>query len=326
VSLSLTLSRELVEPFVGGLVAGIDVDEGPTAEQLGVLQTIVDLLWERPDLEVRQVRKLSAEELAQFLVTEESRTMFHELHLTLEACRHPQSAEQVARVQEYADVLQVEGQDLAIFRALMTEGVHAAARDYQRFLDVNLAERVEPSLASTPIDPTHPEMQLAEKLLAFAEFGPGTLGRAYLDFYERFGLRLPGMDPSAINHFFVSHDMTHTIAGISTSVAGEIALSAFQFAMNNNRINRAALLASLVAHEAGFAHPRHLKGAETGVLNDPRAARLLAQELARGSVCRADFSLVDHFELAPMGLAEVRAEFGVARPANPGDGHHFQWA
>lgn len=323
--MTLVLPQELIEPFVGGLVMGIDVEGGPTSEQLHVLQTIVALLWKRPELDVRRVRGLTAEELANTLVTDESRTMFHELHLTLEACRHPQSVAQVARVQEYAEVLQVDGQDLSIFRALVDEGVHAAAQDYQRFLDLNLGERVEPSLRTTPIDSTHPEMQLAEKLLAFAEFGPGTLGMAYLDFYERFGLRLPGMDPSAINHFFVSHDMTHTIAGISTTVAGEIALSAFQFAMNNNRINRAALLASLVAHEAGFAHPQHLKGAETGVLNNPQAAQLLAQELARGSACRADFSLVDHFELAPMGLAEVRAEFGVARPVNPGDGHHFQW-
>jgi len=33
--------------------------------------------------------------------------------------------------------------------------------------------------------------------------------------------------------------MTHTIAGLATTSPAEIALSAFQFAMDNSRINRA---------------------------------------------------------------------------------------
>jgi hypothetical protein len=93
--------------------------------------------------------------------------------------------------------------------------------------------------------------------------------------------------------------------------------------MDNSRINRAALLASLITHEAGFAHAGHLKSGETGLLADPKAALLLGQELQRGSQCRADFSLVDHFELAPMRLADVRAEFGVQPPERPLDGHHW---
>ncbi|MFM8895628.1 MAG: hypothetical protein ACKOE2_09695 [Actinomycetales bacterium] len=45
--------------------------------------------------------------------------------------------------------------------------------------------------------------------------------------------------------------------------------------------------------------------------------------MRRGTTCRADFSLVDHFELAPMPLAEVRQEFGVVVPDDPQDGHHW---
>jgi hypothetical protein len=61
------------------------------------------------------------------------------------------------------------------------------------------------------------------------------------------------------------------------------------------------------------------------VLDNDDAALLLAQEMRRGSQCAGDFSLVDHFELAPMRLADVRAEFGVRAPANAMDGHHFGW-
>lgn len=317
------IAADLVEVTTGGLLAGIDVDEGPTHEQLGVLRVIVSHVWDRPDLQFERVRRIGPNELAELLVDEHHRTAFHELHMALETCRHPQSPAQVALVEEYARALDVDGDDLRIFRDLVSNGVDAAKADFQRFLAVDLEERYEPALADMPADPHHPEMKLAEKLGTFAEYGPDTLGRAYLSFYERFGLTLPGVDISANHHFFVAHDMTHTIAGLSTTSPAEIALSAFQFAMDNSRINRAALLASLITHEAGFAHPEHLKSGETGLLADPKAALLLGQELKRGSRCRTDFSLVDHFELAPMRLADVRAEFGVQPPEQPLDGHHW---
>ncbi|MFY9331952.1 MAG: hypothetical protein WAO41_09785 [Candidatus Nanopelagicales bacterium] len=321
--MSLYLPSSLVETFAGGLLGGITVDDGPTAEQIRVLNAVVTHVWNRPDLNVTNLRIIGPAELADRLGDHPARTMFHELHLTLEVCRHPPSPAQVQAVEEYAKALDVDGQDLEIFRSLVDSGVEAAAADYQRFLVGNLDERVEPSLRDVVVDPDHPEIALAEKLGTFAEYGPQTLGHAYISFYERSGLSMPGVEPGSHNHFFVAHDMTHTIAGLSTSVAAEIALSAFQFAMNNNQTNRAALLASLVTHEAGFAHPAHLAHAETGLLAHDFAAQLLGQELKRGSQCRGDFSLVDHFEIAPMNLTDIRAEFGVAAPANAHDGHHW---
>jgi len=321
--MSLFLPPDLVEPFTGALMAGIDVDGGPTAEQLGVLRAIVTNVWDRPDLELMTVRRVGPHELADLLPDLDHRNAFHELHLTLETCRHPVTDGQVQLVQTYADALEVDAEDLLIFRDLVNEGVETASADYRRFLDHNLDERVEPSLVNQQPDADLKEAALAEKLEAFAEYGPGTLGRAFLSFYERFGLTLPGIESSTHHHFFVAHDMTHTIAGLSTSVAGEIALSGFQFAMNNDRLNRAALLASLVAHEAGFAHPDHLTKADDSALSNANHARLLALELRRGSHCTGDFSLIDHFEVAPMLIADVRAEFGVRAPENPTDEDHW---
>ena len=323
--MSLALPAELVEPFAGGLLAGVNVGGGPTDEQLKVLSAIVTHVWDRPDLDLRALRQVSASELADTLGSLDHRTMFHELHMTLETCRHPQSDAQVTAVQAYADALGIDAEDLQIFRDLVVAGVQSATADYNRFLGESLTSRFEPSLIGLPIVADHPEPVLAERLQAFAEYGPGTLGRAYLSFYETFNLDLPGVEVSSINHFFVSHDMTHTIAGLATTIAGEVALSAFQFAMNNNQQNRAALLASLIAHEAGFAHPAHLADADIAILAQDSAVLLLGQELRRGSQCTADFSLVDHFELAPLQLAEVRAEFGVKPPVNVQDGHHFLW-
>ena len=321
--MTLLFAPGLVEPVVGALLAGIDSDGGPTDEQISVLSAIVNHVWGRSDLDLRAVRHVGPQELADLLPDDDHRTAFHELHVALEACRHPQTEGQVQAVQTYADALGVEGDDLTMFRDLVTEGVETAAADYRRFLGHNFDERAEPGLSDMVADADHRELALTEKLGTFAEYGPETLGRAFLGFYQRFGITLPGLEKSTDHHFFVSHDMTHVIAGLSVTIAAEVALSGFQFAMNNDRLNRAALLASLVAHEAGFGHPSHLSRPDTAVLADPAHARLLATELRRGSLCTADFSLIDHFEVAPMSLADVRAEFGVLAPENPTDVDHW---
>ena len=319
----LTLAPSVVEAVVGGLLRGVDVDEGPTSEQVLVLEALATHLWGRPDLDVRSVTRLKASEVASVLAGEDVRAVFHELHLTLEACRHPQSPAQVAAVQEYAEILGVDSEDLKIFRDLVQGGVEMAKRDYQRFLSNNMRQRSEPGLSDPNLSRPFREAQLSDLFGTLAEYGPGTLGRAYLSFYERFGLSLPGTESSSNDSFFVAHDMTHTIAGLSTTPEAELALSAFQFGMNNNVVNRAALLASLVVHEAGFAVPSHLKRSESGLLARPAAAKLFANELSRGNQCRSDFSLVDHFALAHHPISEVRAEFGVLPPNIQSDRHHW---
>ena len=92
-------------------------------------------------------------------------------------------------------------------------------------------------------------------------------------------------------------------------------------AVNDNDVNVAALLSSLIVHEVGFGSAGKVAG-ETSTLAAPGAPELLASELARGSHCTADFAVVDHLAIAHVPLAEVRAQFGVQAPADPFDGHH----
>jgi hypothetical protein len=317
--LQFSLAPELVEPVVRGLLGGIDVDGGPTDEQLVVLDALVRHLWHRDDL-VGRVGPLGPAEVAAVVVDPVARRRFHEVLLTLEVCRHPLTAAQVDRVEEYGAALDFEGPDLKMLRDLADSGVGAAAADFSRFLDDNLSRRLEPSLRSVPVT-TEPEPELAARMQSLAELPSGTVGRALVEFYGRAGLTLPGVEGSAMNHWFVAHDTTHVIAGIEPTGPGEIALSAFQMAMDDNEVNRGALLASLVVHEAGFAGSAS-SAAEAGILATPGAAELLGQEMERGAACTADFSLADHMALFDRPLAEVREEFGVGAPPDPADGHH----
>ena len=308
-----------LEPVISGLLGGIDVSGGPTDEQLSLLDALCSRVWGHPDLDLGAMERLGPADVAQAITDPSIRRRFHELHVALEACRHPQTLEQVELVERYAEALAITGPDLALFRSSIEQGIDRASLDYRRFLTGNVATRGEPSLGA-PTDA--PEPDLVARLRAFADLPEGSLGRSYFDFYEATGLGLPGEVGSVLNHFFVAHDMTHVIAGISTTAAGEVALSAFQMGMDDNPTNTGALLASLIAHEAGFGTPGTFD-LESETLADSGAMTLLVDELARGSSCTGDFSLVDHLAIAEVPLAEVRERFGVPAPNDPDDGHHI---
>jgi hypothetical protein len=317
----ISLDPDLVDATVAGLLGACDVDDGPTQEQLVVLRSITVHIWNRDDLDLSTVSALGPEQTADALRSPAARRCFHELLVALEACRHPISEAQVSSVETYLGALGVEGPERQILRDLVDKGTKIAADDFQRFLRSNLAQRAEPSLRGRTVPADAAEPQLAAKLDQLHDLPMGTLGWSYIEFYRRHRFLTPGTEVSWMNHFFVAHDMTHVIAGIEPTGPGELALSAFQMAMNDNEVNRSALLASLIVHEVGIGNAGKLMS-ESGMLADGRAAELFGQELARGAQCSADFSLVDHFELAALPLIEVRDRFGVTPPIDPEDGHH----
>jgi len=321
---SLALAPELVEPFVGGLLGVCDVDGGPTEEQLVVLQAIVSQVWRRPDLDLRAQTPLGPAQLAAAVQSPTDRRHFQEMIVTLEACRHPLLDAQLERAEAYETAIGIIGPDAALFRTMVDEGTDRAKADFARFLNGSVEDRVEPSLRDIAVPEGSSEPELVARIEKLRACAPGTLGHAYVEFYEIAGLPFPGVEATPMNHFYVGHDMTHVISGIGTTAEAEVALSAFLMAMVDDSVNRSALLASLIVHEAGFGDSNKVK-AEQGILARPGAAELLAAEIARGGECSADFSRVDHFAMADRPLAEIRAEFGVLTPANTADGHHLFW-
>lgn len=323
--MALIVAPSLVEPVACGLLGSVTANEGPTLEQLRLLEAFVSHLWSRPDLAVDRLEPLAPAELLNCLVDPHDRQTFHQLQVTLEFCRHPQTPEQLQLGETYAETLGVSSAARMVAKDLLHQGMGQAAADVARTFNRFLPLRSEPSLAREAASATEPELDLARRIQEFSELPEGSLGRGLMDYYERFGIPIPGLEPCTLNHFYVAHDSTHVIAGIAVTDAGEIALSAFQLAMQDNPINQSALLASLITHEAGFVSANPTIQPTRASLDTPLAAKLLAQEMARGSRCSGDFSLVDHFSLAPLPLEEVRRLFNVQAPAHPDDGHHFLW-
>jgi hypothetical protein len=306
----LMISRLSVEPVVRSLVGAIDVDGGPTAEQIAVLRAIVNHVWERADLDLVALAPLDPEQLAVSVTDASERRRALELMMLLELCRHPETRAQVERVEAYADALGRDGaEDRQVIRTWLDEGVQRATDDFDRFYGEQLRVLSEPSLRDRYLELSDPDLELARRLKALNELPEGTLGHAYVEFYRRNGITLPGADIHFPAHY-VSHDMNHVITGYEPTGPEEIALGAFTLAMNDNNANWMQFLANLAIHEAGLLeHGAIMPKAET--LMRPGATELLGDSLWRGAQCTSDFSQVEHLTFASWPLEEVRAHFGV---------------
>ena len=236
--------------------------------------------------------------------------------VTLEFCRHPQSATQVERVEQYSRVLGFDGPELEITRHWIDDGIERAAADFERFYGENLVRLSEPSLRDDYLRIDEPDLGLAERLGALHDLPDGTLGHAYIDFYRRNNLTLPGADTHTPAHY-VSHDMNHVISGYEPTGPGEIVLGAYT-AMNDNDANWIQFVANLSIHEAGLVQHGAIAPKDS-TLARPGATDLLGEALWRGAQCTADFSQADHLVMAEWSLADVRGHFGVPPgPTRPG--------
>lgn len=307
--MALDLDPAIVEAFVGGLVGGVDVDGGPTEEQLRVLGAIVAHVWGRGDLDLTTMATLGPDDLVRVVSTPDQRRLFCELLISLELCRHPQSAAQVARVEAYAAALGVEEQVLGAVRTSIEEGAAEATKDLERFYGEVLPDLSEPTLRDSYLRLQAPDHDLAVRLLALHDLPEGTLGHEYIEFYRRYGLTLPGDDIHFPAHY-VGHDMNHVITGYLPTAPGEIARSGFLFGASQSPSVWLQFLMTLAVHESGTVTHGDIE-AKVATLDRPGAADLLGEGLGRGAQCIVDLTKVDHLAIAHLPLDEVRRNFNV---------------
>ena len=304
-----------IEPLVAGLVGGIDVDGGPTSEQAVVLGSIVADLWKRPDLSLDQVVPFGPGDLADALVRPDARLRFCEILMTLELCRHPQSENQVNRVEAYVSALGVSEVELRVIRESLDAGADEASNDLERFYAGILPEISEASLRDDYLHLTEPDHELAKRLRALHDLPEGTLGYSYVEFYRRNGITLPGDDIHLPAHY-VNHDMNHVITGYEPTAPGEIARSGFLWAANDSRRNWLEFLVTLSIHESGVLNHGAIR-AKVSTLDRQGVPELFGEGLERGPQCSADLSQVDHLALVELPLDQVREQFNVVPLARP---------
>jgi len=305
-----TVPDELTEPVARTLKGAIDTGDGGTDEQRAVLRAITVGFLGRRDLDVDALEPLEPDAAAELVTDPAPRRRVREMMVLLENTRHPITDEQVARVEAYVTAMGESGPGLVLSRQVVEQGATHALADYQRFSDAIYVDIAEPSLVpGGGLDKDHPDPELAARLKGMRDLPDGTLGRAYVAFYERNNLTFPGDDPNS-PAIFVAHDMTHVIAGYEPTGPGELALGAFQISMSDTDAHWIAFIGSIAIHEGGWYNAPGFVG-KTATLARPGALDTFAEAFERGQQCTGDFTAIDHLGMADRPLADVRAEFNV---------------
>jgi hypothetical protein len=319
--------RTGLKPVVVGALQWVcDVHDGPTPEQQRLIETLASGLFDIAPGAAAHERPLAPAEVASTLPAPRLRRRMVQLAIILGFCRHPETTEQIGRVEELARELGIDGSEIAELRVLVSHSAEQATVDFVRRYDEVLDDLSEPTLVAPDGADRIPAI-----MASFAQMEEGSLGRAYLAFHERNGFTVPG--PSTPEPaYYVSHDMNHVLAGYEPTGPGEIALGAFKLAMGDTEANWMAFMTNLLIQEVGllkhgrdeqfvaYGGPIYPDGAGQGALHLDGAAELLTEAFARGLATSADFSQMDHIELAPRQLAELRAEFNVLGRADGYDG------
>jgi hypothetical protein len=305
----VTFATGTAEVFAGGLLAAIDVGGGPSDEQLCVLRALVAHVWHDSDVDLRAVSPLSPREVADRLADTGDRLRFSEMAIVLELCRHPLSLAQVARVETYVGELGVGGIELRSVRQAIEQGAAAAAEDLERSYREILPEVSELQLRDRALTLAAPDPELAARLRALHELPEGTLGRGYMDYYDRHGFGIPGEDLHLPAHY-VNHDMNHVITGYAPTAPGEVARSGFLWSAEPSRHNWLEFLLSMSIHESGVVNHGEIR-AKLATLERQGSAEQLGEALDRGQQCTVDLPGVDHLAIAAEPLDSIRERFNV---------------
>jgi hypothetical protein len=280
-----------------GLLGAADVGGGPTFEQERLVQSLLHGYF-GADVDADSLHPLSAADLAA-AVDEGDRARVVDLLVVVEFCRHGDDGAQADRVEAYAAALGYDNPFLAVARDALTEGTEQVMADWSRFR--------EPSSTEPGVGDADPA--LAARLRGLANCPTGSLGRAYFDFYDRWGLAFPGEDGGG-DVTLVAHDFSHVLAGYDADAPSEIALQAMLTSATGFAHHFSGLVASLALFESGKFDILDITPREAA-LDRPGATALVADAFRRGTTCTCDFSTIDHLARASEPIDAVRIDCGI---------------
>lgn len=288
-----------------GSICGPD---GPTNEQLTILNSIATHFWELPDVDLAPERAFTPEEAALNITDELLRRRTRELMVLLELCRHPLEPSHEERVEDYCHALGGDGPGIELARNLVSKGADAAIGDWLRRFTEKAPEMMEPLMIElaqvNAVDEQEAAIRFAELETSLRSASPGTLGAELMAFYDRNGFTI---GPESIPLF--GHDMTHVIGGYDATPIGEICVGAMKLMTTDSDIHWLEFLGNVMIHETGITPEGY--EAHEAALKDPENVELLVQAMERGRATKIDFSTGDHLSMIDWPIEDVRAHYGV---------------
>lgn len=283
--------------IVAGLLGAADVAQGPTTEQLRVIDSLARG-YLGLDIDVNAVKPITSAELAAALESHDWRARHRviDLLILIEFCRHPADPAQADRAEEYIGLLGTEN------LAVVARDIHTGHRDQ---VMADWARFGEGSRGLTGVD----DDTVSSFVHGLADFAPGTMGRGLYDFYVGHGVAFPG-DPGGGDVSMAYHDFTHVVTGYHPTPPDEVALQAMLTAASNGDHHFSGLVASLALFESAAAEFAGITPTEA-VLDRPGAADRLADAFRRGSQCTGDFGAIDFMSRLDDLVVDVRAEYNI---------------
>ena len=310
---------ELSVPALRVLSTAIDLGDGGTAEQQRLVEVLATAIWGMEPAELHSLTAITPAEATTIFDGDEVASLrLQQLLILVEMLRSPQVPEQLEIIEVFATALVGDDDGLELARAAMREG---SEQTVQHFVDKWHRTRSSVSDRAVldryhAIDVVIDDPELAALLRGMRDLPRGTLGREYIEFYLVNEFDIPGegiKNPA----FFVQHDMSHLLAGLPPTAAGEISLSAFQLGMCDNEEHWTVLLLNLAAYQIGL----RVFGGDcepvTAVLARDGALNLYLGSYLRGKQCRANYNEVSLLHRIEDFIDDVRADFAITAPPEP---------
>lgn len=293
------IHTHLAPYWLGGLIEATSVDGGPTDEQLRIVQGLLRGYFGVES--AIDLVPLPAEELKEVIVDLSSRYRLVQTMIVLQFARHPASEMLADSVERYAATLGVDEPMLVVARDAAIHSRQLLMADWARFA------------RNSPMEPQRRDQsddEFAAQFEALRQCPDGSLGRAFIDFYESNGFAMPSA-ATGLGVSLVNHDFSHIITGYKPNDAvEEVALSAMLVSSANGEEHFSALAASMALYEVGLFDILGIDPTKE-VLDRHGAPDVFADAMRRGASCSADIATIDHLGLADQPIRDVRASFSI---------------
>jgi hypothetical protein len=281
-----------------GMLGAAHVGDGPTPEQVRVVQGLLDGYFGL-DADAASLEPLSPTQLAASVDPPDAKRVV-DLIVVIEYCRHGDDGEaQATRAEEYARALGVDEPFLIVARDALEAHCDLVMADWSRYHEVPATEPQAPTA----------DTALATRLRNLSTCAPGTLGRAFFDFYDRWQLTFPGEEGGG-DASLVAHDFTHVLTGYEPDPPSELALQAMLTSATRFEHHFSGLIASLSLYETGTFDILDITP-KVGAVDRPGAAAELGDAFRRGQACTCDFSALDHLARVDDPLDDVRRDCSI---------------
>ncbi len=226
--------------------------------------------------------------------------------------------QRLRRVVEYAHAMHVrEGWVREILEVARGHLAWAMA-DMARRNTSNFPGWANPDDTLPPMMPyeaqTDDDKRLAERFIALEGLPKSSYGHQFWAHFRKHGFEFPGQPNAFTGVWAVPHDGLHVLSGYSTSIQGELLVSAFTGGMHRRDALRAQILPTIFEWHVG--QEVNGIGKQQGALDPIRF--LISWQ--RGDACTSDVLSPDwdFFAVADRDLEELRWTYGIP-PLLPAD-------